>query len=31
VIDESDLHDEKHLNPTISTFLGIKIDPSDDS
>jgi hypothetical protein len=26
VIDESDLHHEKHSNPRISTFLGIKID-----
>jgi hypothetical protein len=30
VIDESDLHFEKHFDPTISTFLGIKIDSSDD-
>jgi hypothetical protein len=25
-IDESDLQDEKQLDPRISTFLGIKID-----
>jgi hypothetical protein len=30
VIDESDLHFEKHLHPKISTLLGIKIDSSDD-
>jgi hypothetical protein len=30
VIDESDLQFEKHLDPRISTFLGIKIDWSDD-
>jgi hypothetical protein len=30
VIDESDLHLEKHLDPRISTFLGIKIDRSDE-
>jgi hypothetical protein len=28
VIDESDLQDEKHFHPRISTFLGIKIDLS---
>jgi hypothetical protein len=26
LIDESDLHDEKHLDPRISTFRGIMID-----
>jgi hypothetical protein len=26
VTDESDLHFEKHFDPRISTFLGIKID-----
>jgi hypothetical protein len=31
VIDESDLHNEKHSDPRISTFLGIRIDLSDDS
>jgi hypothetical protein len=31
VIDESELHDEKQFDPKISTFLGIKIDSSDDS
>jgi hypothetical protein len=30
VIDESDLQYEKHFDPRISTFLGIKIDLSDD-
>jgi hypothetical protein len=30
VIDESDLQDEKQYDPTISTFLGIKIDSSDE-
>jgi hypothetical protein len=30
VIDESDLHFEKHFDPRISTFLGIKIDSSDE-
>jgi hypothetical protein len=30
VIDESDSQDEKHFDPTISTFLGIKIDSSDE-
>jgi hypothetical protein len=30
VIDESDLQNEKHFDPTISTFLGIKIDSSDE-
>jgi hypothetical protein len=30
VIDESDLHCEKHSEPRISTFLGIKIDSSDE-
>jgi hypothetical protein len=30
VIDECDLRYEKHFDPTISTFLGIKIDWSDD-
>jgi hypothetical protein len=29
VIDESDLQLEKHFHPRISTFLGIKIDSSD--
>jgi hypothetical protein len=31
MIDESDLHLEKHFDPRISTFCGIKIDWSDDS
>jgi hypothetical protein len=31
MIDESDLQYEKHFDPRISTFLGIKIDRSDDS
>jgi hypothetical protein len=31
VIDESDLQDEKHSDPRISTFLGIKIDSSDEN
>jgi hypothetical protein len=31
VIDESDLQDEKHFDPTISTFFGIKIDWSDEN
>jgi hypothetical protein len=31
LIDESDLQYEKHSDPRISTFLGIKIDWSDDS
>jgi hypothetical protein len=31
VIDESDLQCEKYFDPRISTFLGIKIDSSDDS
>jgi hypothetical protein len=31
VIDESDLHPEKHSDPRISTFLGIMIDSSDES
>jgi hypothetical protein len=31
VIDESDLQDEKHFGPKISTLLGIKIDWIDDS
>jgi hypothetical protein len=31
VIDESDLQDEKHLEARISTFLGIKIDSSDEN
>jgi hypothetical protein len=31
VIDESDLQSEKHLDPTISIFLGIKIDLTNDS
>jgi hypothetical protein len=31
VIDESDSQCEKHFDPRISTFLGIKIDSSDDS
>jgi hypothetical protein len=31
VIDESDLQRKKHFDPAISTFLGIKIDSSDDS
>jgi hypothetical protein len=30
VIDESDLHHEKHSDPRISTVLGIKIDSSDE-
>jgi hypothetical protein len=30
VIDESDLQYEKHFDSRISTFLGIKIDSSDD-
>jgi hypothetical protein len=30
VIDESDVHLEKHLDPRISTLLGIKIDSSDE-
>jgi hypothetical protein len=30
VIDESDLQNEKHFDPRISTFLGIKIDSSDE-
>jgi hypothetical protein len=30
VIDESDLQDEKHFDSRISTFLGIKIDGSDE-
>jgi hypothetical protein len=30
VIDESDLQFEKHRDSTISTFLGIKIDRSDE-
>jgi hypothetical protein len=30
VIDESDLQYEKHSDPRISTFLGIKIDWSDE-
>jgi hypothetical protein len=30
VIDESDLQFEKHCDPTISTFLGIMIDLTDD-
>jgi hypothetical protein len=30
VIDESDLQSEKHFDPRISTFLGIKIDSSDE-
>jgi hypothetical protein len=30
VIDESDLQYEKHFDPRISTFLGIKIDSSDE-
>jgi hypothetical protein len=30
VIDESDLQDEKHPEPRISTLLGIKIDSSDE-
>jgi hypothetical protein len=29
-IDESDLQDEKHDDPRISTFRGISIDSSDD-
>jgi hypothetical protein len=31
VIDESDLQHEKHSDPRISTFLGIKIDSSDEN
>jgi hypothetical protein len=31
MIDESDLQFEKHFDPKISTFLGIKIDSTDDS
>jgi hypothetical protein len=31
VIDGSDLHFEKHVDPTISTLRRIKIDWSDDS
>jgi hypothetical protein len=31
VIDESDLQREKQNGPRISTFLGIKIDSSDDA
>jgi hypothetical protein len=31
VIDESDLQFEKHFDPRISTFLGIKIDWSDEN
>jgi hypothetical protein len=31
VIDESDLHDKKHFDPRISTFLRIKIDWSDEN
>jgi hypothetical protein len=31
VIDESDVHFEKHFDPKISAFLEIKIDSSDDS
>jgi hypothetical protein len=31
VIDENDPQNEKHFDPRISTFLGIKIDRSDDS
>jgi hypothetical protein len=30
VIDESDLQDEKQFDPRISTFLGIKIDWTDE-
>jgi hypothetical protein len=30
VIDENDLHKEKHFDPRISTLLGIKIDSSDE-
>jgi hypothetical protein len=30
VIDESDSQYEKHFDPRISTFLGIKIDSSDE-
>jgi hypothetical protein len=30
VIDESDSQHEKHFDPRISTFLGIKIDSSDE-
>jgi hypothetical protein len=31
VIDESDLQSEKHFDPRISTFFGIKIDRSDEN
>jgi hypothetical protein len=31
MIDESDLQDEKHFDPRISTFLGIMIDSSDEN
>jgi hypothetical protein len=31
VIDESDLQNEKHFDPRISTWFGIKIDSGDDS
>jgi hypothetical protein len=31
VIDESAVQHEKHFDPTISTFLGIRIDSSEDS
>jgi hypothetical protein len=31
VIDESDSQCEKHLDPRVSVFLGIKIDPSDEN
>jgi hypothetical protein len=30
MIDESDSQDERHLDPRISTLLGIKIDSSDE-
>jgi hypothetical protein len=30
VIDENDSQNEKHFDPRISTFLGIKIDSSDE-
>jgi hypothetical protein len=30
-IDESELQNEKHFDPRISTFLGIKIDSSDEN
>jgi hypothetical protein len=30
VIDESDLQNEKHFDPSISTLLGIKIDSTDE-